>query len=164
MSQRYQSKSIFGESDDMWSTIRATLGKVSPKLVQEIDADGDGEPEIRREVDPIAVTRLGGTLPFDTDSKQLQCGETITRNDGDENIRLVMEAVITESQRETLMEMRSDPEVVKLVSAAYTGPAIFDELKWDRKTDANGAVSRTHGEIDEPIHKIQLQSKQNSES
>lgn len=151
------------DGTDIWNTIEDAIGSISPKLVQEIDTDGDGDIDIRREVDPIVVTRLGGTLPFDTDSKNLQCGETITRRNGDMNIRLVMEGVVTETQREKLIEMRSNPSSVKLISAAYTGRATFDQLSWDRIADANGAKSRTHGEIVEPLHTFQLQSKQNDE-
>jgi len=165
MSKRNQNGSVFGESEsEIWQTVEAAIGKVSPKLIQELDTDGDGEVEIRREVDPIAVTRLGGTLPFDTDSEQLQCGETVTQRTGNENLRLILEAVITETQRNTLLKMRSDPQSVKLVSAAYSGRVVFDELRWDRIADANGAETRTQGRIIEPLYEIQLQSKENSEN
>lgn len=156
-------KSVLEDKDyDIWDTIEEAMGSVSPKLVQGRDKDDNGEIEIRREVAPLAVTRLGGTLAFDTNSKQLQCSETITQGNNDQNLRLVMEGVITESQREKLMKMRSNPSSVKLVSAAYTGPATFDQIKWDRIADANGAQTRTHGEIKEPLHTVQLQSKENN--
>ena len=166
MSERQQQfSSILGESrDDLWKTVNEMLGELSPKLVQETDTDGDGEPEIRRELEPLVVTRLGGTLPFDTDSRRLQCCESVTGNDGDQNIRLVMEMVISDSQRETLWDMRDAAATVKLVSASYTGPATFDQVKWDRIADANGAYTRTQGAIDEPMYKVQLQTKEDSET
>ncbi len=129
--------------------------QITPKLVEK----GGG-----REFDPIAVTRLGGTLPFETDSMQLQCGETITENGGDMNIRLVMECVCTYGELEKLQQMRSNPDNIKLVSNSYTGPATFDELKFDRIPDANGAVVRGEGVSNEPLYTVQLQSKEDSEN
>lgn len=160
MSERQPVDGTGVSGGNIWNAVNAGLDKISPKLVQEVDSDGDGEIEIRREVEPLVVTRLGGTLPWDRDSMQLQCGETVSSAGGDENLRLVMEAVVTNSQRETLMDMREYPEELRLISAAYTGDALFDELKWDRIADANGAVTKTQGRVDEPLYEIQLQSKE----
>lgn len=148
--------------------------EVSPKLVQTVTEDVDignrtsgfagatdaSSVVTQREVDPIAVTRLGGTLPWDTESMQLQCGETVTSSNGDHNVRLVMECVVKKSQFEKLNLMRNNPEEVKLVSSAYTGPVTFDELKFDRIPDANGAITPGDGEDWEPRFTIQLQSKE----
>ena len=166
MSERQRKfSSILGESrDDLWKSVNEMLGGLSPKLVQEVDTDGDGGPEIRRELEPLVVTRLDGTLPFDSDSATLQCGQNVTGNDGDQNIRLVMEMILTNSQRETLWDMRDASSSLKLVSASYTSSVTFDELKWDRIADANGASSRTHGEIDEPMYEVMLQSKEDSKA
>lgn len=137
-----------------------SLGQVSPKLVQEIEEDG--EIDIRREFNPLVVTRLGGTLAFETETTQLQCGETITDNNGDQNIRLVMGCVATHSQFKELQRMRSSPDTIKLVSRAYTGPATFDEMKFDRVPDSNGSIDAEGGESNEPHYTIQLQSKESS--
>jgi hypothetical protein len=125
--------------------------QVSPKLVQD-----------NLELEPVVVTRLGGTLPFDTSSKQLQCGETVTDSGGEKNLRLVYHAVVTKTQFDTLARMRKNGDSVELISTAYSGPATFDELKFDRITDANGAVIRGEGTTREPLYEIQLQSKQNT--
>jgi len=153
---------------------------IIPKLVQEIardpeDVDTGNLPEefvtelsdpqsvTRREFTPNVVTRLGGTLPWDTQSTQLQCGETVTDANGDMNIRLVYHCVATQTEFETLLKMRNAPQTIRLVSAAYTGPVTFDELKFDRITDENGTVVRGEGLNEEPKYTIQLQSKEESE-
>lgn len=134
---------------------------VVPKLVQ-LRRPEEGFP-YKIEVEPLVVTRLGGTLPWDTESTQLQCGETVTDAGGDLNIRLVYHAIITHTDFKRLSRMRSNPTEVKLVSRAYTGPVTFDQLKFDRIPDANGAVTRDDGEISDPLYEIQLQSKENDD-
>jgi hypothetical protein len=123
-------------------------------------------PELKSDgayVEPIATIRLGGTIPWKTESKQLQCGETVIDNSGEMTHRLNMEAVVSHTQFKTLMEMRTSSSSVKLVSAGYTGTVTFDQLKWDQVEDANGAVINGK-EVNEPIYKVQLQSKQNENS
>lgn len=138
--------------------------KVNPKIVQEVDEDDDGEYEIRREFDPLVVTRLGGNLQWETDSTQLQCSETVTSQDGDQNIRLVFKCIATQSQFKELKKMRSGEGRTKLVSRTYTRPVKFDELKFDRIPDANGSVIRGEGQSDEPLYELQLQSKEDDEN
>lgn len=148
-----------GNSNSLATT--STSGQVSPKLVQVIDAGYLGQSD-RREFDPLVVTRLGGTLPFETESTQLQCGETVTDSNGDQNLRLVMECVATHSQFKILNKMRANPDTIKLVSRGYTGPVTFDEMKWDRVTDSNGSIDAGTGVSNEPHYTIQLQSKESS--
>jgi len=144
------------------------VAEAVPKLVQR-RSDSIGPTNARfdlvpdREFRPITVTRLGGTLPWQTDSIQLDCGETVTETNGDLNIRLVYECVCTKSQFEQLQQMRENPQAVRLVSAVYNGPVSFDQLKFDRVPDANGAILRS-GETNEPIYEVQLQSKEREDS
>lgn len=144
------------------------LDQLVPKLVQEREVDvaatpAQGEVTERREFEPVVVTRLGGTLPWDTQSEQLQCGETVTDTTGDMNLRVVYHCVATHDQFKTLQTMRTNPEGITLVSRAYTGPVTFDELKFDRIPDANGAVLRGQGSTTEPLYEIQLQSKESDD-
>jgi len=113
-------------------------------------------------MEPLTVTRLGGTLPFDTNSTQLQCGKTVTEASGDMNIRLVYHAIVTLDQLAELRKMRKHPDKVELISHFYNGWANFDEMRVDRVTDANGVVTPT-GETNQPIYKVQLQSKESEE-
>ena len=135
---------------------------IIPKLreVQSVENDD----EIVREVEPISVERLGGTLPWDTESEQLQCGETVTSTSGDHNFRLVYGAIITFDQLQKIQFMRQNPDLVKLVSRFYTGFVNFDELQVERIADANGAEIRGEGHVDGPLYEIQLQSKEDNES
>jgi len=130
-----------------------------PKLIQT-----DSSDNIEREFAPLVVTRLGGTLPWDTDSTQLDCGQTVTANSGDMSMRLVFHCEAPQSELQTLQEMREAGTQIELVSNFYSGPATFDELKVDRIPNSNGAVVRgTSENYDEPMYEIQLQSKEESE-
>jgi len=137
----------------------STSNSIVPKLVQESTEDIP-----RREFQPKVVTRLGGTLPWDTDSVQLDCGKTITEVKGDQNIRLVFHCVAPKSELETLEVMRQETPRIKLVSSMYTGPATFDQLKIDRIPDNNGTIVRgSDPNHSEPMYEVQLQTKEESE-
>lgn len=129
-----------------------------PKLVQY-----DDEGNFLREFQPNVVTALGGTLPWQTNSTQLQCGDTITENSGDMNFRLNYECVCDFTELNKLQRMRSQTGNIRLVSNFYSGPATFDELVVQRIADANGAVVRGEGEEHEPRYRVQLQSKEENE-
>ena len=126
--------------------------EVVPKLVTE-----------DQELQPAVVTRMGGTLPFDADSVQLQDGQTVTDERGDTNIRLNMEFETSANGLRTLNEMRDSDQQIRLVSTSYTGPATFDQLKFDRIGDANGVVFADGESRKEARYTIQLQSKEQSE-
>jgi len=136
----------------------STSNNIVPKLVQESTSSTP-----RREFRPRVVTRLGGTLPWDTDSVQLDCGETITQVGGDMNIRLVYHCVAPRSELSTLEVMRQETPRIKLVSSMYTGPASFDQMKVDRITDNNGTIVRGSENHDEPMYEVQLQTKEESD-
>jgi hypothetical protein len=132
------------------------LEDFEPHLVQY-----DDEGNFVRRFQPLAAEALGGTLPWDTESTQLQCGETITSTTGDMNIRLRVRFICTKTQFETLIAMRNSPEQVDMVSDAYDGRATFDQLKFERVEDANDALGADVGRITEPIYDVQLQTKEN---
>jgi len=128
-------------------------------FLQEIDDDG----EIVREVKPDVVMRFGGTLPFDADSTQLQDGQTVTDARGDENIRLNMEMGVGYVQFQKVAAMRASDNQIKVISPSYSGPATFDQIKYDRIPDANGIVTDTGEAKKEARYVVQLQSKEQSE-
>jgi hypothetical protein len=135
--------------------------EIVPKLQQ---LGGENNDTVIREFTPNVVTALGGTLPWNTDSKQLQCQQTITEADGDMNIRLRYECVATKSEFIKLQRMRETPQDIYLVSAVYTNPVTFDQLKFERVTDSNGHITTNQGVREEPKYEIQLQSKEGTES
>jgi len=136
----------------------STSQNIVPKLVQESTATTP-----RREFTPRVVTRLGGTLPWDTDSVQLDCGETITEVSGDQNIRIVYHCVAPRSELETLELMRQETPQIKIVSSMYTGPATFDQMKIDRIADNNGTIVNGGNDHEEPMYEVQLQTKEESD-
>lgn len=123
------------------------------------------EPTLKQDgtkITPLATIRLSGTIPWDTSSKQLQCGESITDNSGEQTHRLNMEAVVNHQQFKALNQMRNNDTQITLVSAGYDGPVTFDQLKWDRIEDANGALT-PNGAEDVPLYTVQLQTKENGD-
>jgi hypothetical protein len=135
---------------------------IVPKIVETKTDEGGGNTSVVREFTPDVVTKLGGTLPWDTDTRQLQCGETVVDNNKDFNQRINYECVATKSQLTTLFQMRNSADTVRLISAAYSGPITFDELVWERISDSNGAVTAANGADEQPRYKVQLQSKEES--
>ena len=134
-----------------------TQGSIVPKLVQE-----DSSGSTIESFEPNVVTKLGGTLPWETDSAQLQCGKTVTSNNGDKNLRLNYVSVAPKSEFDSLVRMRQMDGTMKMVSAAYSGPVTFDELKFERIPDSNGFIT-LEGSRNEPLYEIQLQSKEEDE-
>jgi len=129
-------------------------------FLQEVDANKN----VIREVKPDAVLRFSGTLPFDADTTQLQDGQTVTASRGDQNIRLNMEMAVGYSEFQQLARMRTSNNQIRLVSPSYSGPATFDQIKYDRLPDANGAVFPDSGSVEEARYVVQLQSKEQSDN
>jgi hypothetical protein len=136
---------------------RRRAANQTPKL-QEIDAEGTVISEIK----PDVVTRFGGTKPFDSDSTQLQDGQTVTDQRGDTNVRVNMEMVLTHSEFVLLNEISNTGNRLRVVSSSYKGPATFDQLKFDRIPDSNGQVT-PNGATQNALYTVQLQSKEQSE-
>jgi len=150
--EEYASQQVQQARQEQQAEQRRRGAEVVPKLVTE-----------DRELQPDVVTRMGGTLPFDADSVQLQDGQTVTDERGDTNIRLNMEFETSAAGLRILNEMRDSDQQIRLVSTSYTGPATFDQLKFDRVGDANGVVFADGESRKEARYTIQLQSKEQSE-
>jgi hypothetical protein len=133
---------------------RVSLENVSPYL-----RGSDGT-----KFDPVAVTRLGGTLPWDTQRDQTLCGESIVDDSGDMNVRMVMEGVMTASDLADLFALRFNNDAVDLNWAGRSATGIknvtFDQLKFDR-TDEDDVVDVDDNT--EPLYSFQLQSKETEE-
>lgn len=137
---------------------RSRRASTTPKL-QEVD----GNDNVVRELAPDFVSAFGGTLPFDTDSTQLQDGQTVTDQNGDQNIRVNMEMVLTGGQLATLQQMRQSGNQLNVVSVGYSGKATFDEIKFDEIPDDNGRITADGQRIDDATFTVQLQSKESDE-
>jgi len=138
---------------------RSRRASTTPKL-QEVDRDGN----VVRELAPNFVSAFGGTLPFDTDSTQLQDGQTVTDQNGDQNIRLNMEMVLTGRQLFKLLDMRRSNNRLNVLSSTHSWKATFDEIKFDEIPDENGRVTADGQRIDDATFTVQLQSKESDEN
>jgi len=140
---------------------RRRAANQTPKL-QEITKNEDGSITVISEIKPDVVTRFGGTKPFDSDSTQLQDGQTVIDERGDTNIRVNMEMVITHAEFLTLNEISNTGRTFRVVSSSYKGKATFDQIKFDRIPDANGQMT-ANGATENALYKVQLQSKEQSD-
>jgi len=126
-------------------------------ILQEVTPE---DKNVVSEIKPDVVLRFGGTLPFDSKSTQLQCGETVTSENGDTNLRLNMECILTFSELEQLQSMRTSENTLKVVSNLYSGVAMFDQLKFDRIPESNETVYPDGTTQPEARYTVQLQSKE----
>jgi len=111
------------------------------------------------EIEPISM-KCDYQLPWDRQSNQTACGQTIQYNAGDLNWRIVINGVITISQLRKLDAMRGS-ENVEIRTAEFGKTTIqFDQLNITRNEDPAAA------EIDnkvQPLLEFQLQSKEKDE-
>jgi len=140
---------------------RRRAANQTPKL-QEITKSEDGSITVISEIEPDVVTRFGGTKPFDSDSTQLQDGQTVTDQRGDTNVRVNMEMVLTHSKFVLLNEISNTGNILRIVSSSYKGEATFDQIKFDRIPDSNGQVT-PNGSTQNALYTVQLQSKEQSD-
>ena len=151
---------------------RAPNGGLSDRPIREgaraaetaVSIQTRDENGVIRAITPDVVTRFGGTLPFDTQTTQLQDGQTVTDENGDMNIRLNMEAILPYEELQTLNLMRSSGNQLFVVSPSYSGPATFDQFKFDRIPDDNGRVIRNDRNRKTASYTVQLQSKEQSQN
>lgn len=130
----------------------------------DVSFEQNYEELVVREFAPDVVTELGGTLPWDTESAQLQGGETVTSNGDDMSFQLKFRCVCDSPELRKLLRMRSSPDKIRLVSVLYKGPVTFDQLKVERLPDANGAVEADGTENPYPRYDVQLQSREESQA
>jgi len=126
-------------------------------ILQEVTPE---DKNVISEIKPDVVLRFGGTVPFDSTSTQLQCGETVTSENGDTNLRLNMECILTFSELKQLQSMRTSENTLKVVSNLYSGVAMFDQLKFDRIPESNETVYPDGTTQPEARYTVQLQSKE----
>jgi len=155
--QNLQEQRVEQQARQETEEARRRAANQTPKL-QEIDVEGT----VISEIQPDVVTRFGGTKPFDSDSTQLQDGQTVTDQRGDTNVRVNMEMVLTHSEFILLNEISNTGNRLRVVSSSYTGPATFDQIKFDRIPDSNGQVT-PNGATQNALYTVQLQSKEQSD-
>ena len=138
---------------------RQRVSNTAPKLVS-VDSQGNTVNEIQ----PQVVSRFGGTLPFDADNTQLQDGQTVTDPGGDENIRLNMECVLNYDEMLTFQQMRQSENSIRVIyNRVFSGPATFDQVKFDVVSDANGVLYADGEYQDTEQYTVQFQTKEQTD-
>lgn len=113
------------------------------------------------DVEPLTMG-ISTDLPFDVDSNQTACGQTIRTVNGDKDWRVVFEGVVNLKQARALNRLRLRANEVTTRTALFGETVVdFDTLSFERTSEeAVGDVGNTSG----PIYKFQVQSKQDTQS
>lgn len=111
-------------------------------------------------VEPISMT-CDYQLPWDRQSNQTACGQTIQYQNGDKNWRIVISGIISIDQFRALNSMRGEDEVEVRTAEFGTQKVTFDQLNVTRAGDENTA--RIDDELG-PKLEFQLQTKELSSS
>lgn len=116
-------------------------------------------------LDPVSVTKLDLTLPFEIDNYQTGCGRTIVDTQADYNVRVTMEGEIITPQLETIFKLRATPNQLRLTWAGQDATNIrdvsFDQIQITRR-DEHDTIAYDGAEY--PVWTFQIQSKEQSES
>lgn len=108
-------------------------------------------------VEPI-VMEAEYQLPWQRDSNQTACGQTIQRQNGDLDWRIVFRGVVTLSQLDALRGLRSNSGEVQTRTAVFGVKVVtFDELRVTRADEES--VGSVEGNT-EPLYSFQLQTKE----
>lgn len=109
------------------------------------------------DVEPIVV-EAEYQLPWQRTSNQTACGQTIQRQNGDFDWRIVFRGVVTLSQLDALRDLRTQSGAVQTRTAAFRRKKVtFDELRVTRADQES--VGSVDG-ITEPLYSFQLQTKE----
>jgi len=114
-------------------------------------------------VEPL-VMEYTTDLPFDTDSTQTACGQTVRNVNGDKDWRVTFTGMVSLNQAQALNELRRGQTEVSVRTALFGETTVdFDTLSFKRMSeDAVGDVGDDN--VVGPIYEFQLQSKQQSDS
>lgn len=140
--------------------------------VTELSNLGYVEPALKAgdvRFQPAVTTRISGTLPWNLERDQSLAGESYIAQNGDMNLRVVIEGICFKSQLDSLFELREQAEEVRVITdmtdAAGVTTVSFDQLKVDRKAEnSRGSFTYQGREVTEPLFSFQIQSKENKNS
>lgn len=123
-------------------------GGVRPRI-------GSGESA----VEPI-VMQAEYQLPWQRESSQTACGQTIQNQNGDLGWRVVLEGIMSASDLIQLNALRDQEEVLVTTEEFGQVPVAFDNLTVTRADDEKwGEIEGEHS----PILQFQLQTKESSD-
>jgi len=139
--------------------------EADPTVVRNPLLTGDSTSNVTPRIGPIEplVMEYTTDLPFDTDSTQTACGQTVRNVNGDKDWRVTFTGMVSLDQAKALNELRRGQTEVSVRTALFGETTVdFDTLSFKRVTeDEVGDVGS--GDSVGPIYEFQLQSKQESE-
>lgn len=110
-------------------------------------------------IEPV-VMKHTFDLPFDTDSTQTACGQTVRSVNGSKDWRVTFTGVLTLEQARRLDELRRQQTSISVRTALFGETTVdFDTLSLKRTSEE--AVGEIEG-VTGPIYEFQVQSKQDS--
>lgn len=107
-------------------------------------------------VEPVTM-RCEYQLPFERQSSQTACGNTIQNQNGDMNWRVVIEGILTIEQLDAIGELRGQDSVEVITAEFGRINVSFDQFNVTRASEE--AVGDIEGEYG-PLLSFQLQSKE----
>lgn len=116
-------------------------------------------------LDPVSVTKLDLTLPFEIDNYQTGCGRTIVDTEADYNVRVTMEGDIIPQQLGIIFQLRQTPNQLRLTWSGQQATGIrdvsFDQIQVTRR-DKHDTIEYEGTEY--PCWTFQVQSKEQSDN
>jgi len=107
-------------------------------------------------IEPVSMS-VDYQLPWDRQSNQTACGQTIQYQNGDKNWRVVINGILTIDQLRALDDIRDQDQVDVRTAEFGTFPITFDQLNVTRASE--NSVGHIEGDYG-PLLKFQLQSKE----
>lgn len=134
--------------------------------------------EEQRSVTPPIVTRVDCKLPLNTNTTLGIGGGAFVDTNGDYNYRVTIEGKLPQYHLDELKKLVRNNNVIRVISAGYTGNVNFDQFTYTRTADndeityqperkvdtSKGFNVTTYGEITEPLYSFQLQNKQSDKN
>lgn len=108
------------------------------------------------DIEPLTM-EVQYDLPWDRQSNQTACGNTIQYQGGDMNWRLVIDGIMTRAQLQRLNRLRGQDSVPVRTPEFGTFSVTFDQLNVTRADGED--VADIYGE-EQPIVQFQLQTKE----
>ncbi|MFC6990204.1 hypothetical protein ACFQJD_18620 [Haloplanus sp. GCM10025708] len=109
------------------------------------------------------MTRVGGTLPLNTDVAHGTGGRTYVSQTGDMGVTFTMEGYLFRPELKELTELVRSTEKVQIITDGYTGMAVFDQFKWDRNDqEQRGNYTFQGTPVTEPLYTFQLMQREDT--
>jgi hypothetical protein len=110
-------------------------------------------------IEPITM-RAEYQLPWNRQTNQTACGDTIQYQGGSKDWRVIIEGIMSKSQLDRLRQLRDQPRVEVVTEEFGRMDVAFDQLNVTRADEED--VGEINGELG-PLLQFQLQTKEDSD-